>query len=676
VSDARPQTTPGAADRTTGSAGAAVASASPGAGRALSLPPLVVGAATLFWGWQSGNLPIAAPLALLLEAPRWLRMRFALDPADYARISDLCTVFFVGLAVVIGANRGVSQGVIGAFQWLPLVLAPILLAQRFGAADRVPLTALFRYMRKQKERNPALPVPMVDTAGVYVALCVISAGVGNAQPAGYYAGAVLLAAWALYALRPPHARLLAWGPLFAAAVALGFAGHLGLAGLQQWVGGMIADWHMRRLEQDPSRSITDIGAVGRLKQRDVILARIYGSPRDIERARLLHRASYNAYVETIWVGRRTTRGDLQAEEGGATWTLAQAPGDGRLTIAMRTERRRTVLALPPGATRLTGLAATEATRNGLGVVQATVDGDWIQYGAEFGDAILNYDPPAIDDDALPVQERATFARIAAELGLRELPPAQAMQRVLQHFAGFRYSLWRDAPPPKGTTALADFMTRTQSGHCEYFAAAATLLLRAAGVPARYATGYAIVEYSELEEAHVVRARHAHAWTRVWLNGRWVDLDPTPPDWLGVETDRLAPAWERIADYLRWASYRWEQREELQAGDALWGVLAVLVVILAWRLLRGKRLVRGGTGASAVAARVFPGADSEFYELVKALPPRDVGETLSAWLQRVAPGRYEEALRLHQRYRFDPKGLGPAERQRLRELSRAATAPAG
>jgi transglutaminase-like putative cysteine protease len=652
------------------------ASTERGMRHALSLPSMLVGAATLFWGWQSGNLPIAVPLALLLEAPRWLRLRFALDAADYARIADLCTVFFVGLAVVLAANRGVSKGVIGSFQWLPAVLAPILLAQRFGAQDRVPLTALFRYLRKQKERNPALAVPMVDTAGLYVALCAISAGVGNAQPDGYYAGAVLLAAWTLHALRPAHARLRAWLPMLAAAAALGYALHLGMAGAQSWVGSMIADWHMRRLESDPSRSVTDIGAVGRLKQRDFIVARIQGTPRDIERSRLLHRASYNAYVETIWVGRRTTHADMQAEEGGANWTLAPAPGDGRLAIALRTERRRTVLALPPGTTRVTGLAATEARRNGLGVILATVDGDWIQYGTEFDDAIRNYDPPAIDDDALPPRERATFERLAAELGLRGLPPKQAMQRVMQHFAGFRYSLWRDAPPPKGTTALADFMTRTQAGHCEYFAAAATLLLRAAGVPARYATGYAIVEYSDLEQAYVVRARHAHAWTRVWLGGRWVDLDPTPPDWLGVETNRLAPAWERIADYLRWASYRWEQRGELQASDAWWGVLALLVVILAWRLLRGKRVAPGEARAGTAAARAYPGADSEFYALARALPPRDAGETLSAWLARVAPGRHQEALRLHQRYRFDPQGLDGRERSRLRELCRAAAATGG
>ncbi len=640
----------------------------------MSLPPFLVGAAVLFWGWQSGNLAIAAPIALALEAPRWVRLRFALEDADYARIADLCAVFFVGTAVVLAANRGVAHGVIGAVQWLPAVLSPVLLAQRLGAADRVPLTALFRYLRKQKERNPRLKVPMLDTGGVYVALCVIAAGVGNPLARGYYAGVALLVAWALYALRPRHASLRAWALLFAAGAGLGYAGQLGMSELQTWIGGWIADWHMRGAESDPARGMTDIGTIGRLKQRDTIVARVYGAPQDVARTRLLHRASYNAYAGTTWVGRRTTRGDLQAEEGGATWTLAAGAADRRVGIALRVERRRTLLALPPGVTRVTGLAATEATRTGLGVVQVAVDGDWIQYGAEFGPAIVHYAPPAVDDDQLPPGERATFSRLAQELGLAGLAPEQAVRRVMQHLSGYAYSLWREAPPPAGVTPLADFMTRTKSGHCEYFAASAVLLLRAAGIPARYATGYAVMEYSALEGAYVVRARHAHAWTRAWVDGRWIDLDPTPPDWFGEESSRLAPAWEGVADFLRWAAYRWSQREELQASDAWWAVLAGLVVILGWRLLRGKRVLRGSSTEMAQARR-YQGADSEFYELTKSLPRRAAGETLTAWLARVAPGKYEEALRLHQRYRFDPKGLEAAERARLRELCRASPAPA-
>ncbi len=638
----------------------------------MSLPPFLVGAAALFWGWQSGNLPLAVPVALLLEAPRWVRLRFALEDADYARISDLCTVFFVGTAVVVAANRGVTQGVIGAVQWLPAILSPILLAQHLGAADRVPLTALFRYLRKMKERDPQLKVPMLDTGGVYIALCVIAAGVGNPGARGYFVGAVLLAGWALYALRPKRTSLRAWALLFACSAGLGYAGQLGMSGLQSWLGEWIAEWQMRRLESDPTRGVTDIGTIGRLKLRDTIVARVYGTPREVARARLLHRASYNAYVGTTWVGRRSTRGVLQAEEGGANWRLAPGRADARLQIALRVERRGTLLALPPGVTRLTGLAATQAIRTGLGVVQATVEGDWIQYGTEFGSGIAYYDPPAVDDDQLPQAERETFSRLAREFGLIGLPPEQAAQRVMQHLAGYTYSLWREAPPPAGMTPLADFMTRTKSGHCEYFAAAAVLLLRAAGIPARYATGYSVQEYSPLEGAYVVRARHAHAWTRAWVGGRWIDLDPTPPDWYVEEKSRLAPAWEKFADFLRWAAYRWSQREELQASDAWWAVLAVLVVILAWRLLRGKRVVRDSTAETGPVRR-YPGEDSEFYELAKNLPPRAAGETLTAWLGRIAPGRYEEPLRLHQRYRFDPRGLSKSERGLLRQLCRAGTA---
>ncbi len=639
----------------------------------MTLPPFLVGAALLFWGWQGGNLVLAAPLALLVEAPRWVRLRFALEDADYARISDLCTVFFVGSAVVLAANRGVAQGVIGAVQWLPAILSPILLAQRLGPTDRVPLTALFRYLRKMKQRDPQLKVPMIDTAGVYVALCVIAAGVGNPQARGYYAGAVLLAAWALYALRPRHASLAAWALLFAAGAGLGYGGQLGAIELQTRIGEWIAEWHMRRVESDPTRGMTDIGTIGRLKLRDAIVARVYGAPQDVAHTRLLHRASYNAYVGTTWVGRRTTRGDLQAGDGGATWTLASDKGDRHVRIAQRVDQRRMLLALPSGVTRVTGLAVTEATRTGLGVLQAAAEGDWIQYGAEFGSAIAYYDLPAQDDDQLPVQERETFSRLALEFGLSGMPPEQVVGRVMQHFAGFKYSLWREAPPPAGVTPLADFMTRTKSGHCEYFAASAVLLLRAAGIPARYATGYSVMEHSALEGAYIVRARHAHAWTRAWVDGRWIDLDPTPPDWFGEETNRLAPAWEKVADFLRWAAYRWSQREELQASDAWWAVLAVLVAILAWRLLRGKRLLRGAGADIGGAPRRYPGEDSEFYGLMTALPPRGAGETLTAWLERVAAGRYGEALRLHQRYRFDPKGLDDRERGRLTEICRIAAA---
>jgi len=159
-----------------------------------------------------------------------------------------------------------------------------------------------------------------------------------------------------------------------------------------------------------------------------------------------------------------------------------------------------------------------------------------------------------------------------------------------------------------------------------------------------------------------------------VGGRWIDLDPTPPDWFVEESRRLAPLWEGVADFFRWASYRWSQREEFQASDAWWAVLAALVAILGWRLLRGKRVTRGG-GPVPAAGREYPGRNSELYEALRPLPPREPGETMSAWLARVAPGSFDEALRLHRRYRFDPAGISRDERDRLRKLCRAQAASA-
>jgi transglutaminase-like putative cysteine protease len=100
----------------------------------------------------------------------------------------------------------------------------------------------------------------------------------------------------------------------------------------------------------------------------------------------------------------------------------------------------------------------------------------------------------------------------------------------------------------------DFLHRSKSGHCEYFATATVLLLRAGGIPARYATGFAVNEKSELENAYIVRTRHAHAWARAWVNGTWINIDTTPPSWLSIEAEDSS-VWSAITDWWSWARFR-------------------------------------------------------------------------------------------------------------------------
>lgn len=71
-----------------------------------------------------------------------------------------------------------------------------------------------------------------------------------------------------------------------------------------------------------------------------------------------------------------------------------------------------------------------------------------------------------------------------------------------------------------------FLEESETGYCVHFATAATVLLQAAGIPARYVTGYTakVIE----GRTTVVEARQAHAWVEYWLAGYgWVILEATP-----------------------------------------------------------------------------------------------------------------------------------------------------
>jgi hypothetical protein len=104
--------------------------------------------------------------------------------------------------------------------------------------------------------------------------------------------------------------------------------------------------------------------------------------------------------------------------------------------------------------------------------------------------------------------------------------AAFVQAVLTKFnrEKFFYTL---QPPSLGDHPADEFLFDTKKGFCEHFASAFTVLVRAAGIPARVVTGYQGGEYNEMGEYLLVRQSDAHAWSEVWLEGQgWVRVDPT------------------------------------------------------------------------------------------------------------------------------------------------------
>lgn len=319
----------------------------------------------------------------------------------------------------------------------------------------------------------------------------------------------------------------------------------------------------------------------------------------------------------------------------------------------------------------------------MGAVQAELGPGPFRYIVRYDPQIDAQSAPRDIDMRLPRFEARVVEEVARALDLRSLAPAESMAQISNHFLQeFRYALYQPQRPA-GRTALAHFLLSSREGHCEYFATATVLLLRAAGVPARYATGFSVQEFSARENAYVVRQRHAHAWARAWVNGRWVDLDTTPPDWFAAEAAEDS-AWTTLADLWSWLRQRWNRTtEEMDRTDgAILITVAALILALwfAWRLMRGREGASRKQAAAAGRRFSHPGADSEFYGVESRLAglgwTRPAPEALSEWLERIArretPGfdadTARQALRLHYRYRFDPDGLPPADRAELARLA--------
>lgn len=90
----------------------------------------------------------------------------------------------------------------------------------------------------------------------------------------------------------------------------------------------------------------------------------------------------------------------------------------------------------------------------------------------------------------------------------------------------QYSLTPGRMPDTADDFAEWFFTEAEEGYCVHFATTATVLLRAAGIPARYVTGYALDVNAgkELE----VRQNRAHAWVEYYVeDSGWKVLDPTP-----------------------------------------------------------------------------------------------------------------------------------------------------
>jgi len=640
-------------------------------------PPLFLACAILFWGWRAELLWWAAPMAALLELSNVIAARWEFTEKELRRVWDLCMLLWVGELVLLVADRDLlwGQKSFKFFQWLPIPLYPMMLAQVFGNMTTVPLSVFSALLRRTPKA--ALARKAVNITWFYYAICLVGGCATAKQDLWFYPAAVALMAAALLVFRPRRTLPAVWILLVALSAASGLGAARGLFVVQNALEGSFMSWVAKYFTRSPSyrESMTALGQLGRIRLSGRILWRVEPEESSPPPS-LLREASFNRYSNEVWraEGRPMAAANVDPDD-----TALLMPGRSNLFAARISgdlDRGRGLLPLPHGTARIEDIPASMST-NGLGAARVEDAPGFVDFRALFGrERSIDGAPDALDID-VPSNEKAVLDGVIAGLNLEGKTDGQKIRAISQFFqANFSYTMniTKEHLDPTGAkTPLGQFLTANRKGHCEYFATATVLLLRAAGIPARYAIGFGVQEKSG--KTYLVRERHGHAWTLVYRkeSQRWEELDTTPASWSAEEAAR-ANLWEKIADVfssLRHGFNEWRYGKTSYVAYLKW-LLVPLIGILAWRVFARRRRHLSPKAASASHVFESPGLDSEFYAVERALDGAGMGrfpeEPPRRWLRRARPpaaDRIETMFRLHQRLRFDPNGLPAAEREALR-----------
>ncbi len=144
---------------------------------------------------------------------------------------------------------------------------------------------------------------------------------------------------------------------------------------------------------------------------------------------------------------------------------------------------------------------------------------------------------------LPSDHDRQIGELAAEVTRGATTQVEIARRIEQHLRT-SYSYTLNLQRVEEGDPVADFLFNVRSGHCEYFASAMVLMLRARRVPARLVNGFQMGEYNDSADFYTVRQSDAHSWVEVYFPKHgWVAFDPTPAAGLSVYDSGLA-AWFR------------------------------------------------------------------------------------------------------------------------------------
>ncbi|ABW30239.1 transglutaminase domain-containing protein [Acaryochloris marina] len=281
---------------------------------------------------------------------------------------------------------------------------------------------------------------------------------------------------------------------------------------------------------DPEKAQTQIGNIGSLQRSNAILFRVAPNANRPKPQFPLYirEATYNQYQSGSW-NAVNSKFSVRRPQSRQSWRLGEKTEQTTsVRISSDLPRKDGILKLPLGSSEVNQLQVRTLEENQYGTVAIQGKPGPLTYTVQYDPKQSADSPPTAFDKAVPATEKRMLKKITNSLDLNGKSDAEKVEAISTFFKkqGFKYSL--DLPTPKkNKTPIAAFLLDHRTGHCEYYASATSLLLRAAGVPTRYAVGYTAHEYSPTEQQYIVRLKDAHAWVLAYVDNTWVKVETTP-----------------------------------------------------------------------------------------------------------------------------------------------------
>lgn len=640
-------------------------------------------------------------LAFIVESAHWTKLRWDFDEEDCGRAWQLTTIA-IGLAsLLIYLDTSLINAMPIVLTWLPPLLLPMQFVQSYGLKDSLPVNTFSFLAKHRRRRNLRLglsgSVIHINFGNLYFVTILMGSTMGTDANGWFFLpGIIVLTGWLL--LSASGSRPLALFIALSVAGCLAVAGQLGLNELQTWLGNRASG----RSAFDPNSVSTMVGRPGTVALSPDIVWRLRPAPNTSPPA-LLRTATYNNYGPSSWDCRPSTDKhfkdlDTRLFENDPYFILAQGTGEQAQLQAVGKNLPRfnlrgaasaeTPLALPGDGASLRDFELDGIERNSFGTVRVFPKHSVIEGTVLWKGKTSPENPPiSIADLDIPIPEREMLKGVVNELHLDAAPTLEDKLAIIRTWFQREFRYTRELTISSSgsvftkPTAMAQFLTMSRAGHCEYFASAATLILREAGIPARYATGYAVMERDAKHAEFVIRGIHGHAWCRVWdaANSQWTDFDTTPGTWLETlpPKDTLKQRFNDAVKRLREDFFLWRNRPANRLAVTLFmsaiglGVLGFVLKRL-WKSKRRLEAEKSFIGYEGPVIRTPLHALEAQAE--KRLGPRPPGLPFGTWLLRLRPGlrasnALDEAIEIHQRLRFDPAPPLPTEREKLEELAR-------